>query len=382
VPRIYLFLGLKTNFFIVAKNNDLKYFKGMIGKKIKHLVFVNSVSPSVYGGGEKWYTLMAREFAAKGYKITLIARAESKLSEKFMAEGFDFIEFRFSFDFNPFRILALKKILRALEADVLFLNFNKDVSLAGVAGRLVGVKKILFINGFPLIQKKWKHKWLLPFFDLIISNTSALIKQYKTYNWGLEKKMVLVYNGISFKQFDDPKLNKNNIFTIFGAGRLTAVKNYSQFIHIVSVLHKEGFNIQAKIAGDGEELVKLKLLINELNAPVELVGEVPSIQPFLDEADVFLHCSSNEGMPTVLIEAMFSGVPCVATDVGGTIELIKDGVNGFLASFGDEEKLKNSIIKLYNNKDLREEIIKEGKLTYEHDFSLKESITKIENLFI
>ena len=96
---------------------------------------------------------------------------------------------------------------------------------------------------------------------------------------------------------------------------------------------------------------------------VHLLGQVSEEKKFqyLSNSDVYLLSSIHEGFGIVLQEAMQVGLPIVATNNGGQVDLIKDGKNGFLVNVNDYESMANKISYLLRNKSIRESFKKENK---------------------
>jgi len=345
------------------------------------IVFVNSIPANTFGGGEKWFSVLAGQLSQKKYRVGLIARPGSKLIEKFTRFDCDIYSLKFGSDFNPISIVKLFYYFKKIKPDVLFLNFNKDVSIAGLAGRLAGVRKIIFRNGFPIIQKKWQHRILMPLVDTIIVNSLALKRYYLSFNWNFASKIKVIYNGIEIPEEKSVKVERTSEtpFIILGAGRLTRVKQFDLFIKIITQLKNE-FPVKAVLAGEGSELENLKQLSKSLDADIEFVGHVNSLMPFLQQADILLHTSRNEGMPNVILEAMATGVPVVATNAGGTNEMIEDGENGFLCEVGAIQCLVEKMKLLITTSDLMKRFSRAGLKTVRQKFNLERTIEQVEQL--
>jgi glycosyltransferase involved in cell wall biosynthesis len=104
---------------------------------------------------------------------------------------------------------------------------------------------------------------------------------------------------------------------------------------------------------DRDPRLKAEFQARELLAAVVCEGPVPSgeLGRFYSAAGALVVPSAYEGLPMVIMEAMRAGLPCVATDVGGTAELITDGVNGFLVDVDDEEALADRCIALLTDSE-------------------------------
>ncbi len=350
-------------------------------QKSRCVVFATSIRPDVLGGGEKWLFNTACGLRARGYDIHLIAYPDSKIGDLFKKDGFTVHPVKMGCDFNWIGILNIRKILDRLKPRALFLNMNKDVSIAGVAGRLCKVPMIVFRNGYPLLQKKMKHKLLMPFFDVILSNSRALVPHYQSFGWSLEDKIQVIYNGIEMDS-GLPKSNKkkkNSEWLILGAGRFSGIKQFDQWIQIVHRLSQK-YPVKGVLAGDGAEKSNLMALAKRLKSPVDFVGFVESLTPWLKKADLFLHTSRQEGMPNVILEAMKQGVPVVATDAGGTAELVLHGETGFICPVNDVDCLQKSTAYLIDNEQVMNEFSKKGYQRIEDMFSIEHSLNQLEKL--
>ena len=130
-------------------------------------------------------------------------------------------------------------------------------------------------------------------------------------------------------------------------------------------------------------------LIDELNISdkVDFKGwmKLEDIPDIYRDADVFLLPSVMEGMPSVVLQAMASGLPIIGSKVEGFSEVLEDGINGFCIEYGDYKNLANSIHKLISSVDLREQMSKKS-IEKANKFSW-ESISKqylslYENMFV
>lgn len=85
-------------------------------------------------------------------------------------------------------------------------------------------------------------------------------------------------------------------------------------------------------------------------------GFQQNINKILNDSDIFVSPSKREGFSLALMEAMAAGLPVICTDIRGNNELIEDGINGFLIHDGEVERLKNKIITLIEDDELRSQI--------------------------
>lgn len=106
---------------------------------------------------------------------------------------------------------------------------------------------------------------------------------------------------------------------------------------------------QSREDPDGRFLNSLRNLAAKKPDILLLIDHVDDIERYYQAADLFILPSTNEGMPNVVLEAMASGLPCVATKVSGTKELVRDGETGYTFKVGDPTSLRQAIFRILNN---------------------------------
>lgn len=140
---------------------------------------------------------------------------------------------------------------------------------------------------------------------------------------------------------------------IVAAGRLHTKKGFDVLIRAVGKLRAWDYDVTCEIAGEGGERADLEALIKELDlAPfVTLVGWTSDVAGFLATGDLFAFPSHQEGFPLTLLEAMAVGLPVVASEIDGPIEILKDGVNGRLVPDDDPDRLGEALGELISDPD-------------------------------
>jgi glycosyltransferase involved in cell wall biosynthesis len=137
-------------------------------------------------------------------------------------------------------------------------------------------------------------------------------------------------------------------------------KDYPTFIRTAERVLQSGYDVKfVIIGGDAGEEENIKKLIIEkrLLNKVIITGYQPEAHRILNEVDIFLFTSKEEGFGSTLLDAMLYNVPVVATSVGGVPEMITHNHNGLLCPIGDDQCLSKNIITLIENKSLSDNII-------------------------
>ena len=179
---------------------------------------------------------------------------------------------------------------------------------------------------------------------------------YEVYHIS-EFDIPMVFNGIdlSLCQKKDNYVCQKDVFSFIHIGRLITLKNQELIINSVKLLHNQGIKCRVLFLGEGENLTYYRKITSDLdlNDSVLFCGMQSDVHPFLHEADAFLLPSIYEGMPMSLIEAMGSGLPIIASNVGGVPDMIDNQKNGILIT-PELDELVCAMKTLILNKDMRE----------------------------
>jgi glycosyltransferase involved in cell wall biosynthesis len=164
-------------------------------------------------------------------------------------------------------------------------------------------------------------------------------------------------------------------------GHLTESKRPADYLEVVSRLRADGFAGRAWMAGDGPLLEPMRRL--GPGSGVEVLGRRDDVPSLLAAAEVmcFTSIPDGEGMPGVLIEAGFAGVPVVATAVPGTSSVIEDGVTGIVVPVGDLDALTAAVRRLIGDPALRRRMGAAARARCETHFSLAASAQIWRELF-
>ena len=128
-------------------------------------------------------------------------------------------------------------------------------------------------------------------------------------------------------------------------GCLAERKDYGTLIDALAVLRSRALECDAVVIGEGPDRAALeqRIAARGLAGRVRLPGERPDIERALSGMDVFALSSREEGIPNALLEAMSAGLPCVATAVGGTPEVLRDGETGWLVPPGSPVAMADAL---------------------------------------
>lgn len=169
-------------------------------------------------------------------------------------------------------------------------------------------------------------------------------------------KIERVYNPVEYKTFSEISKEDHDGTVFVNVARFNAIKNQAFLIKAFARVHAINKNTSLLLAGDGELLEEAKRLVQELACSdcIAFLGNIDNVHELFSKSDVFVLPSLSEGMPISLLEAEASGMPVIASDVGGIPDVID--TNGFLIPVNNENALIKAMQSLVDNRDLRNQM--------------------------
>jgi glycosyltransferase involved in cell wall biosynthesis len=161
----------------------------------------------------------------------------------------------------------------------------------------------------------------------------------------------VVWNGVDVDLFKPPADRHFGDRVLLSVGRLGPGKGLEDLIEAISIISSGTTALKVVIIGDGPLRVSLERRVNALGLAYLIKFEGPvtdrnRLRGYYQEASLFVLPSHHEGLPTVMLEAMASGCPILATRVGGIPSVVEEGVNGALVPPGDPRRLASAVQSL------------------------------------
>lgn len=355
-----------------------------------NILFLNSLSKSKWGGGEKWMVLAGAGLANRGHKVTIACISDSVIEKKAIEKGLHIFHFSIPADIAFWKIPPLKLFLKRNEIDVLVCCQNKDVKIGARVARKLGIKAIYARQGIQNLKNK--KKYIRPFtqyIDGIITNTLSIKSIYENFGWFPDHFIHLIYNGVELPaEVDDIDLHStynlpDKCKIIFSAGRLDYQKGFDILIEVARLAKEQNLNWHILVAGEGKLMSELHALTIQKGVSefINFIGFSNNIPALLKACDVFVLPSRYEGMPNALLEAMAMGKASVATNVNGAPELVEHGKSGFLVDPDDPEKIFKKLKELLTDKPIRVSMEKEALSRVKNNFTFDKMSDELEQLF-
>lgn len=205
----------------------------------------------------------------------------------------------------------------------------------------------------------WYHKM-----DAIICVAESARKSFIETYPQLKNKTYIIYNFFDaekiIKQAAEEFIYskpKSRAIRLLSVGRMTSPKAYLRFLEVLGKLHKEGYDFQWYVLGDGIEKKKIETKMQELDLSeyVWLEGLSDNPYKYMKNCDLFVLPSEYEGFPTVTVEAKILGCPVLATDVSGIREQIIHGKTGWIVN-NDENSIYKGLKYLLEHPEERKKL--------------------------
>ena len=218
-----------------------------------------------------------------------------------------------------------------------------------------------------------------------MSCVSEAVKKSCSDNQSIKlDKLVTIPNGIDIERYKpvDSRDKSSNTIRALCVARFHEQKGHYYLLKAISEL-PEDVNFELDLYGDGELEENLKSLVAEmgLGEKVSFKGRSSEIYSIMPSYDMLILPSLWEGMPNVVLEAMASGLPVIATAVDGTVELVDDGLTGFLVEPRSEKAILNALIKMLSSEEKRLSMGKAGRKLAEERFDEKKVISSHFRLY-
>lgn len=304
----------------------------------------------------------------------------------------------FSF-FNFFAIFKLASILRGQKVDVAHCNRHQATTYTLIASLFTKVPVILsHVHGQKRANKP-RRKLIYMIFGRKISKflavSNAVVEDIAQNFTSIKRSQIVVLNNsIDHEYFANAVADRQllrqqlqipqDAFIFIAVGRLVPTKGYEYLIEALAGVKKKNPKAHLLVVGQGRERQNLQTLITDadLTAAVTLAGFRKDIPQLLKASDAFILSSLKEGWPLVILEAMAAGIPVVATESGGQVEVIHYGRNGYIVPTANAEKLAQAMLDVMAlTSDQRKDMVQKAKNMSHDDFSHEAAVSHLQQIY-
>jgi glycosyltransferase involved in cell wall biosynthesis len=349
------------------------------------------VGNAIVGGMETWVLRLVERLPREWFKVAVLCPFESRFTDALRELGLEVLITPMPEELSWPSLQMTCAVVESQGIDVLHAHMPNAHLLAGIAGRLTGRPVLTTIHARQLATQDVQVQ------RLVGSHVSVVCRQtyYHALGLGIEaSRLACIPNGVDTARFD-PRGDggaRAGLRAAFGiaddrplvgfVGRLSPEKGPEVFLHAVLLLHGVLPAAHFVLVGDGPLREELQQFVERFGLAewTHFVGTREDMPAVHRELDVLVSSSHTEAMPLAVMEAMASGVPVVATHVGGVPDLIEQGRTGWLVGPRDFEGLADRAAHVLRTPGLRERMGAAARERAMGRFELADSVSRIAGL--
>lgn len=335
-----------------------------VGEKTMKIVQV--IPYFCFGGAETMCEGLTYALKNQGHEVTVVSLygQRTPISQRMEEAGVRIVYLDKKLGLDLSMVPKLLRIFKEEKPDVVHTHLDV-IKYAVAAARLARVPKCVhtvhnmadkeaegraqkLINGF-----YFRRGWSVPV--ALSPEVQASIVSF----YGLDRDRVPVaYNGVDLSQcVPKERYSSAECFHILHIGRFNEQKNHAMLLRVFRKLSQDNPNLRLSLIGDGELRPETEALAQTLGIGerIQFLGAQSNVYPYLHDADLFLLPSRYEGIPMTIIEAMGTGLPIVATAVGGVPDMLENGVDGLVVPC-EEEAVQKACKAFLKDEKLRERL--------------------------
>ncbi len=389
-----------------------------VSERPRVLHLVNSFEA---GGTERQFIELLKRLDRARYDVRLAAIHNRGCFREEIASLFPAIA---EFPLTNFYNLNAYKQLRKLQdfihregIEILHTHGFYDSLFGSMAGRLSNIKVIASQRHLKLSERRvhdWGTRAIYQLADRIVVNSQAIRDSIIARNRALADKVIVIRNGVGEPlqpypemaseslpagQSDKPtnedrklaarrrlcgELGLGSTVKLFGmVARLVDSKGHRYFLEAAAQVAQEIEDSHFILIGEGAErnAIERQAVQLGLRDRVHLLGNRTDSRYLVSAFDVAVLASLSEGLPNTVMEAMGAGVPVVATAVGGTTELIRDGETGYLVPPADGTSLAERLLFVMRHEWERKSVARRGQEFITTQFGVRRMVEAVEGLY-
>jgi len=342
------------------------------------------------GGAELHLLTLCRTLKKQGVEVVVAYLKGQGTGSRSLIGDFEEAEIRLVYLNGERRsdlvfVLRLIQLLKSERPDIIHTHLPR-ADLGGFVAKLLVPETVWVASAHAIYSNSWSGRRLLPLFSHIWNCADAVVAiSYAVSNWLLNdrgirtEKIVVIHYGIEGSHFDLVEANEaidnsSRTSSVIGSlGRLVETKGHDVLVRAGSAVFAAMPDASIVIGGGDPHGYgkKLQMQIDELQLgkKIHLVGFNKDVPAFLRSLDIFAFATRSEGFGQVLIEAMASGLPVVASQIPPLDEIVIDGKTGLLVEKDNPAAFARAIIELLQNPKTAIQMGRNGRRRVEERFT-------------
>ena len=296
------------------------------------------------------------------------------------------------------RLGQIRRLAKEKRTEIIHTFFEKSEVMGWLTARSLGIpiwvtsrrdlgfkRKEIYKKIFKLAKKDCRK---------CVANCLAVMNQAIQCEELPGKKMEVIYNGLDFSIYQDlqsdgtlrQELRIKDTMPIIGmvANFNFEIKGHRFFLEAAKIVLEKIPHAFFILIGDGPLRKQYEQMAKELGIgeQVRFLGKRNDVPSIISNLNISVMSSTSEGLSNIILESMAAGKPVVVTNVGGSSEIVMDGVNGYLVSPADPPAMANAILNLLQNPEKAIQIGNAGKKLVQEKFSVDAMVRSYEKLYM
>jgi glycosyltransferase involved in cell wall biosynthesis len=356
-----------------------------------------------YGGAEKYLELLISGLDRRRYEPVLVTRKGAELGafvSRMRNAGTPAEETSLRGPYDLGGYADFYRLVRRTGPRLLHVNlagtYDAQAGLVAPVARLAGCGRVVTTEHLAMVGRLWKRHAAKRFSSIFVTRVISITESNVPFLTGTHRvparKIAVIHNGVDLDALDSAgpaglrsELGLDDSVFVFAAvGGLVERKGHRFLLRAFARLRERtGVKCALVIVGSGEEEAALRGLAGELSLRQSafFVGHREDAAALMREVDCLVVPSLIEGMPFVIMEAMASSKPVIASRIYGIPEIVLEGETGLLVEPGDAEALFGAMRTLCQDRDMASCMGRRGRLRVSEEFSLKRMARETQDLY-
>jgi L-malate glycosyltransferase len=327
---------------------------------------------------------------ARGALLIRLQEAHVPVIEFYPQGGLDSIR-------GLYKLLRLSWFLRRGRFDIVHTH-DLWSNLMGIPAALLARVPVIISSQRDLSHLPWYRPWrrrllrsVQGLCDVLVTNASAIRDQLVGEGHFPPGKVRVIQNGVDLRRFSatkgesrDPVRHASSGKRIVLVGNMTSdVKGHPWLIRAAPAVLREFPDTHFVLAGDGEQRPNFERTVADLGLTkhFSFLGQRIDIPSVLYSCDIAVLPSRAEGLPNAVLEYMAAALPTIASKVGGTVEIVEDGITGLLVPAENADALAAALLQLLRDPGQADRLGTNGREYVRQNFSFEKLVERIDDLY-
>lgn len=330
--------------------------------------------------------------AKAGHAITIMTQKENAYTQRFKEYGIEIVDAEHNKKIDIKNILLAKKIIKEKKIDIVYATASRSISNAIFACMGTDVKLVTYrgtTGGLYRYDPSSYLNALNPRVDGVICVSESVEKHVKKQVLTNSKKIATIYKGHDVNWYEQQKVdleefgtNKDNFNIAFVAN----VRPHKGLIYVIKAAYElSGFkDIHILLIGDkiDKEPYVSEIKNSGMKERIHITGFRSDVPQIISACDVLVHASTRkEGLPRVILESLASGTPVIASANESSLEIIEDGVNGFIVPIKNSRAIAQKIRELHESPQTLQKLKEHTQDVVEGKMSHKTTVVEFDKFF-